>query len=73
MLLCSFVLLSCERDIPVVEAIDYNPTSVAFDVPKRFPTPNLPADNPLTEEGIALGKKLFYDPILSGNNTLSWN
>ena len=43
MLLCSFVLLSCERDIPVVEAIDYNPTFVAFDVPNRFPTPNLPA------------------------------
>jgi cytochrome c peroxidase len=71
MLLCCFGLLSCERDIPVVEAIDYNPTFVAFDVPNRFPTPNLPADNPLTEEGIALGKKLFYDPILSGNNTLS--
>ena len=70
-LLCCFGLLSCERDIPVVEAIDYNPTFVAFDVPNRFPSPNLPTDNSLTEEGIALGKKLFYDPILSGNNTLS--
>ena len=71
LLLCCFGLLSCERDIPIVEAIDYNPTFIPFEVPRRFPSPNLPSDNPLSEEGIALGKKLFYDPILSGNNTLS--
>jgi len=29
----------------------------------------IPADNPQTIEGIALGRKLFYDPILSGNGT----
>jgi len=70
-LLCCFGLFSCERDTPVVIPVDYNPSYVIFDVPKRFPQPNLPSNNPLTEEGIALGKKLFYDPILSGNNTLS--
>ncbi|MBL6657855.1 MAG: c-type cytochrome [Flavobacteriales bacterium] len=69
--LCCFGLLSCERDIPIVEAIDYNPAFIPFEVPRRFPSPNLPPDNPLSEEGIELGKKLFYDPILSGNNTLS--
>jgi cytochrome c peroxidase len=31
----------------------------------------IPADNPLTEEGVALGRRLFYDSILSGNNTMS--
>jgi len=31
----------------------------------------IPANNPMTYEGIALGKKLFYDPILSGDNTQS--
>ena len=30
--------------------------------------PPIPADNPMTPEKIALGEKLFYDPILSGNN-----
>ena len=25
----------------------------------------------MTDEGVALGRKLFYDPILSGNNTQS--
>ena len=31
----------------------------------------IPADNPLTVEGIALGRKLFYEKRLSGNNSLS--
>ena len=34
------------------------------------PMPN-PDNNPLTEEGTALGRRLFYDPILSGNNKQS--
>ena len=29
--------------------------------------PPIPADNPMTPEKIALGEKLFFDPILSGN------
>lgn len=70
-ILIIFTLISCERDVPYIKPFEYNPTFVAFEKPKNFPFPNLPADNPLTEEGIKLGKKLFYDPILSGNNTLS--
>ncbi|MEO0339755.1 MAG: cytochrome c peroxidase [Bacteroidota bacterium] len=31
----------------------------------------IPEDNPLTKEGIALGRKLFYDPILSLDSTQS--
>ena len=29
--------------------------------------PPIPADNPMTDEKIELGKMLFFDPILSGN------
>lgn len=29
--------------------------------------PPIPADNPMSDEKIELGKKLFFDPILSGN------
>ena len=32
---------------------------------------DIPADNPLTEEGVALGRRLFYDPILSRDFTMS--
>lgn len=31
----------------------------------------IPADNPLTVEGVALGRLLFYDPLLSGNGKQS--
>ena len=65
------VLISCQRDIPYIKPFEYNPIPVVFEKPVNFPYPNLPEDNPLTEEGIKLGKKLFYDPILSGNNTMS--
>jgi cytochrome c peroxidase len=40
-------------------------------IQSHFPKPSFPADNPLTEEGIALGKKLFFDPILSHDKNLS--
>ncbi len=39
--------------------------------PPHFVKMLLPADNPLTEEGVALGRMLFYDPILSSSDTLS--
>jgi cytochrome c peroxidase len=33
--------------------------------------PNIPYDNPMTEEGIALGRRLFYEPALSRDGTVS--
>lgn len=48
------------------------PTPYSLVIPNGFPTAtNILEDNPLTTEGIALGKKLFHDPILSGDNTQS--
>jgi cytochrome c peroxidase len=46
-------------------------TPYSFSTPSNLPAVVIPANNPMTLEGIELGKKLFYDPILSGNNTLS--
>ena len=40
-------------------------------IPQGLPPMNIPSNNPLTVEGVALGKRLFYDPILSANNTQS--
>lgn len=36
-----------------------------------FPKPQVPADNPMTQEKVILGKQLFYDKNLSGNQTQS--
>lgn len=40
-------------------------------VPVGFPQPNLPADNETIPARVALGKRLFYDSILSADNTVS--
>jgi cytochrome c peroxidase len=37
----------------------------------RFNKPVIPENNPTTIEGIELGRLLFYDPILSYNNSVS--
>ena len=43
-----------------------------LEAPAGFPEPVYYNElNPITEEGIALGRRLFYDPILSADSTLS--
>lgn len=45
----------------------YKPTPYTIEIPFRFPTKlNIPEDNPLTVEGIELGRNLFYDTRLAG-------
>ncbi|MBC7369639.1 MAG: cytochrome C peroxidase [Undibacterium sp.] len=46
-------------------------TPLAFAVPTGFPQPELPADNPLTVEGVELGRRLFGDRRLSARDTQS--
>lgn len=50
---------------------DYNPTQYVPVLPAHFPALVSPADNPLTEEGILLGRHLFFDPILSADSSMS--
>jgi cytochrome c peroxidase len=48
------------------------PEPMPFVVPEGWPAPAYDfARNPLTREGIALGRRLFYDPILSRDSTIS--
>ena len=64
--------ISCSTSDEEVQE-DYIPTPASIEVPQLFANnllpPVIPEDNPLTEEGIALGRKLFYDKSLSGNGT----
>ena len=47
-------------------------TPLHFDIPKGWEKPKYDfSKNPLTEEGFQLGRNLFYDPILSKDNTIS--
>ena len=43
-----------------------------LDLPRHFPEPTYRiASNPFSKEGYELGRRLFYDPILSRNGTIS--
>ncbi|MDO6676546.1 cytochrome c peroxidase [Tenacibaculum sp. 1_MG-2023] len=67
------LLLSCSSKGE--EESVYTPVQTSLEIPELFQqkliAPVIPTNNPLTEEGIALGKKLFFDPILSKDNTQS--
>ena len=45
--------------------------TVQIKVPLGLPPVVIPADNPPTAETIALGRRLFYDPILSADRSVS--
>ncbi len=47
------------------------PIPVHIETPLAFPEMPVNESNPLTEEGIELGRRLFYDPILSADQTFS--
>lgn len=72
-------LTACNKDTPVVpgttkgdlEDIAYNPDPYTIKKPEHFPAVPIPADNPQTTQGVQLGRRLFYDPILSGDSTQS--
>ena len=52
-----------------------HPVSASFEseqlVPEGFPLIQFPEDNPFTGLSYALGKKLFFDPILSRDSSIS--
>ncbi|CAN5324438.1 cytochrome c peroxidase [soil metagenome] len=50
----------------------YSPEAYTVQMPRNLPSAAFPtARNPLTVQGIKLGRMLFYDPILSGDSTLA--
>lgn len=51
--------------------IPFQPVPYMPDVPDNFPALEQPSDNLMTIDGIRLGRKLFYDPILSIDSTIS--
>lgn len=60
------VFQACRKD-----KVGYAPTPYTLKIPSHFPQMPIPADNPMTEEGVQLGKRLFYEKQLSGDNSIS--
>jgi cytochrome c peroxidase len=67
----SLMLSACRKDEPEEEKPPFSPTPFELVRPDGFPAPIEPTDNPTTVEGVALGRKLFYETLLSANNTQS--
>ena len=61
-------LTSCSKS----EEEEYQDVPINFEVPSNFPASayNL-QENPITQKGFELGRKLFYDPRLSSGGTIS--
>lgn len=69
-LVCFVLLASCRNDVstsPTTTEPSNVLTPYTLKIPPHFSKPYLPDYNPLTEEGVALGRRLFYDSILSSN------
>jgi cytochrome c peroxidase len=68
LLFSSLILLSCTaRD----EEMDEPGDNSLMQIPAGFPAPAIPADNEINPERFALGKKLFYDPVMSRDSSVS--
>jgi hypothetical protein len=75
----AFVVKSIREFSPIAELtrgtnhieIAPNATPYRLTISRFAPQPDLPRDNPLTGEGVALGGRLFFDRRLSADNRLS--
>lgn len=64
------VVASCSKDSKD-DVVTYAPTPYQLKIPRGFLPPLLNPDNPLTVEGVELGRHLFYEKKLSRDNTMS--
>ena len=73
-LLFTFICASCSNEsVNQYVSVPNSPTPSPLVIPEFFEqsiiAPLIPLTNPQTVEGIALGKKLFFDTILSADNS----
>lgn len=64
------LLVACRRETEDEPGMEEN-SLFALQLPVGFPLPSTPAENPLTDASVRLGKALFFDTRLSRTNTIS--
>lgn len=62
---------SPDDEAPRARALSAEEIRELLALPERFELPAIPSYNPISEPKIALGRRLFYDKRLSGNETQS--
>jgi cytochrome c peroxidase len=65
------VWIGCKPDPKLSLGDGHAHTHYNLTIPAGLPPMKIPADNPMTVEGVALGRQLFYDNILSKSNTMN--
>ncbi|MDO6427245.1 di-heme enzyme [Thalassotalea sp. 1_MG-2023] len=60
---CLLLIIACGKDA--------KPPEYQWPIMAGFPKPQVPADNPMSEAKVMLGRKIFYDNALSFNQTQS--
>jgi len=63
-----WIALALLSAVPIAGAGD---ESFEWHLPRGFPQPAVPADNPMSAAKVALGRRLFFDPRLSGTGRYS--
>lgn len=71
---CVLTICACGHDpdpgdLSQIPFVSPEPYSLVF--PKGLPTIAEDNSNPLTKQGVLLGRHLFYDPLLSLDSTIS--
>jgi cytochrome c peroxidase len=62
---------ACRPEKEDKEEEPFSATPYELVIPPLFPPMDIPSDNPLTVEGVTLGRFLFWEKKLSGDNTQS--
>lgn len=65
------IIYSCRKDPSPVSEKLYKPEKYELVYPAGMLAPTIPAGNPMTVQGVKLGRMLFYEKRLSGNNSMS--
>ncbi|MEN8928685.1 MAG: cytochrome c peroxidase [Flavobacteriales bacterium] len=68
LLVSTLIIFSCKKEEDDSESFKTTPYNLQYG---NLPTPSIPADNLLTEEGVNLGRFLFYDKQLSSDGSIS--
>ncbi len=71
LLACCTVLIGCRPDPATECPTPPGTTPYEVSIPPFFPPMDIPPDNPMTEEGIALGRLLFWEKALSADSSMS--
>lgn len=69
-LLVPLFFSSCkDSEDPVPPEPPFQTTPYPVNIPPGFPDPYIAEDNPMTVEGVQLGRMLFYDSLLDANSS----